>query len=78
VETDFSCLKFLWVKFRPDGRVLIPLDGVWYYSSQNIHVVLPLMPEMIRNEDGQAALQGLPQAFNARPIVEKENMVYNF
>jgi hypothetical protein len=66
-----------------DGGVLIALDGVWYYSSENIHcehclhkstdgettyyhsmvagavvkpggsVVLPLMPEMIRNEDGQ-------------------------
>ena len=65
-----------------DGGVLIALDGVWYFASENIHcehclhkskdgvttyyhsivaativkpgdsVVLPLMPEMIRNEDG--------------------------
>jgi hypothetical protein len=65
-----------------DGGVLIPLDGVWYHASENIHcehclhktkdgkttyyhsmigtaivkpgssVVLPLMPEYIRNEDG--------------------------
>ncbi|MDR1428779.1 MAG: hypothetical protein LBI85_00690 [Spirochaetaceae bacterium] len=66
-----------------DGGVLIPLDGVWYHSSESVHcdhclhktkdgkttyyhsmigtavvrpgstVVLPLMPEYIRNEDGQ-------------------------
>jgi len=71
-----------------DGGVLIPLDGVWYFTSDAVHckhcltatrtskggkkstqyyhsmmeavivkpgsnVVLPLMPEMIRNEDGQ-------------------------
>jgi hypothetical protein len=66
-----------------DGGVLIALDGVWHFSSGNIHcehclhkskdgittyypsivaativkpgdsVVLPLMPEMIRNEDGR-------------------------
>ena len=66
-----------------DGGVLIALDGVWYYSSENIHckgclhktkdgvttyyhsilagtivkpgetAVLPVMGEMIRNEDGE-------------------------
>ena len=64
-----------------DGGVLIPMDGVWFFSSKKVHcghclhitkgktttyyhsmiaaaivrpggsVVLPLMPEMIRNED---------------------------
>jgi hypothetical protein len=71
-----------------DGGCLVPMDGVWYFSSKEIHcdhclsmtkknkkgedettyyhdavtlaivrpdcpVVLPLMPELIRNEDGQ-------------------------
>ena len=71
-----------------DGGVLIPLDGVWYHSSEAIHcdpclgqtkngmttyyhsmrgtaivrpgtsVVLPLMPEYIRNEDGNEKQDG--------------------